>query len=110
MPDKTKAWMMLFAAGIFEILWTVGMKYSQGFTRLWPSLFTLITLAISMGLLGFSLKTLPMGTAYAIWTGIGAIGTVILGIILFDESRDFLKIFFISLIIIGIAGLKFIAK
>ena len=110
MSEITKAWIILFIAGIFEMMWTVGLKYSEGFTRLYPSLFTVATLIVSMVLLGISVKTLPLGTAYAVWTGIGAVGTVIFGMILFNESRELIRIFFIFLIIIGIAGLKFVSK
>jgi quaternary ammonium compound-resistance protein SugE len=101
------AWLILFIAGLFEIAWAIGLKYSNGFTKLWWSVFTIITMIISMGLLAWSLKHLPVGTAYAVWTGIGAVGTAILGIILFQESGDFLRLFFIFLIITGIAGLRF---
>jgi quaternary ammonium compound-resistance protein SugE len=101
------AWLVLFIAGLFEVAWAIGLKYSNGFTKLWWSVFTIITMIISMGLLAWSLKHLPVGTAYAVWTGIGAVGTAILGIILFNESGDFLRLFFIFLIIMGIAGLRF---
>lgn len=104
------AWIILFIAGLFEVAWAIGLKYSNGFTKLWPSVFTIVTMITSMGLLSFSVKDLPVGTAYAVWTGIGAVGTAILGIILFNESKEFLRIFFIVLIIAGIAGLKFYSK
>jgi quaternary ammonium compound-resistance protein SugE len=104
------AWIILFVAGLFEVAWAIGLKYSDGFTKLWPSVFTIVTMVTSMGLLSFSVKSLPVGTAYAVWTGIGAVGTAILGIILFNESKEFLRIFFIVLIIAGIAGLKFYTK
>jgi len=104
------AWIILFIAGLFEVAWAIGLKYSDGFTKLWPSIFTIVTMVTSMGLLSFSVKSLPVGTAYAVWTGIGAVGTAILGIILFNESKEFLRIFFIVLIIAGIAGLKFYTK
>ncbi|RPI71649.1 MAG: quaternary ammonium compound efflux SMR transporter SugE [Ignavibacteriales bacterium] len=100
------AWLILFIAGLFEVAWAVGLKYSEGFTKLWPSIFTVISIVISMGLLAHSLKYLPVGTAYAVWTGIGAVGTAILGIILFNESKEFVRIFFIFLIVVGIVGLK----
>jgi quaternary ammonium compound-resistance protein SugE len=99
-------WFILIIAGIFEISWAVGLKYSQGFTKLWPSIFTIITMVLSMLLLAFAVKGIPLGTAYAIWTGIGAIGTAILGIILFNESSEFIRLFFIFIIVVGIAGLK----
>lgn len=99
-------WFILFIAGLFEIAWAVGLKYSDGFSKLWPSVFTVACMVISMGLLAYAVKYLPVGTAYAIWTGIGAVGTAILGIILFNESKEFIRIFFIFLIIVGIVGLK----
>lgn len=99
-------WFILFVAGLFEIAWAIGLKYSSGFTKLWPSVFTIVSMIISMGLLAYAVKHLPVGTAYAVWTGIGAVGTAILGIIFFNESRELIRIFFIFLIIIGIAGLK----
>ena len=101
-----KAWFILFIAGIFETAWAIGMKYSNGFTKLWPSVFTFICILISMGLLSLSLKWLPVGTAYAVWTGIGAVGTAILGIILFGESKEIVRLFFMFLIIVGLIGLK----
>jgi quaternary ammonium compound-resistance protein SugE len=100
-------WFILFIAGLFEIAWAIGLKYSEGFTKLWPSVFTVAAMITSMGLLSFSVKSLPVGTAYAVWTGIGAVGTAILGIILFNDSKDFMRLFFIFLIITGIIGLKF---
>jgi quaternary ammonium compound-resistance protein SugE len=103
------AWFVLFIAGLFEVAWAIGLKYSQGFTKLWWSLFTVLCIIASMGMLAWSLKYLPVGSAYAVWTGIGAVGTAILGIILFNESGEFLKIFFIFLIIAGIAGLRFVS-
>ena len=83
-----QAWIILFIAGLCEIGWAVGMKYTDGFSRLWPSVWTVIGMIASVVLLGWSLKTLPLGTAYAVWTGIGAVGTAILGVYLFDESRE----------------------
>jgi len=100
------AWLILFIAGIFEVAWVIGLKYSEGFTKLWPSVFTVVSVLISMGLLAFSLKYLPVGTAYAVWTGIGAVGTAILGIIIFGESKELVRIFFILLIVAGIVGLR----
>lgn len=104
------SWLILFIAGLFETAWAIGMKYSEGFTKFWPSVFTIVSILISMGLLSYSLKELPVGTAYAVWTGIGAVGTAILGIILFGESKELLRLFFIFLIIAGIAGLRVFAK
>jgi quaternary ammonium compound-resistance protein SugE len=99
-------WLILFAAGLFEIGWAVGLKYSEGFTRLGPSVFTLIALILSMLLLGISLRTLPLGTAYAVWTGIGTIGTAVLGMMLFREPATVLRLVCIGFIIAGIVGLK----
>ena len=99
-------WIILFIAGLFEVGWAIGLKYTQGFTKLWPTVFTILSIIISMGLLGYTLKFLPVGTAYAVWTGIGAVGTAILGIILFGESKEFIRVFFIFLIVVGIIGLK----
>ena len=100
-------WIILFIAGLFETAWAVGMKYSHGFTKLYASIFTIVTMAVSVLLLSHSLKSLPVGTAYAVWTGIGAVGTAILGIYLFGESKDIMRLLFIALIIIGIMGLRF---
>lgn len=100
------AWVLLFIAGCFEVAWAIGLKYSEGFTKLTPSIFTIVCMIISMGLLAICVKVLPVGTAYAVWTGIGAAGTAILGIILFGESKETMRIFFIFLIIAGIIGLK----
>lgn len=102
------AWTILIVAGLFETGWAISMKYSNGFTKLWPSVFTAISMLISVVLLTYSLKVLPVGTAYAVWTGIGAVGTVILGILLLKEPYDIYRMFFIFLIIIGIAGLRLI--
>jgi quaternary ammonium compound-resistance protein SugE len=100
------SWFILIVAGVFEVCWAVGLKYSNGFTKFWPSVFTVISMILSMVLLSFSIKEIPLGTAYAIWTGIGAFGTAILGIFLFSESSEFVRLFFIFLIVAGIAGLK----
>lgn len=102
------AWIILFFAGLFEIVWAIGLKYSHGLTRLVPSIITVIGMGISVYLLALASKTLPIGTAYAVWTGIGAVGAVILGMILFNEPRDLLRIVFVSLIVIGIIGLRFV--
>jgi quaternary ammonium compound-resistance protein SugE len=100
------AWLYLFAAGLFEVGWAVGLKYTDGFTRIAPTTLTVLSMVASVALLGLSLKALPLGTAYAIWTGIGTIGTVILGIALFGESASALRLGCIALIVAGIAGLK----
>jgi quaternary ammonium compound-resistance protein SugE len=104
------SWLYLFIAGLFEIGWAVGLKYTEGFTKLWPSIITIATMILSFYFLSTAVKTIPIGTAYAIWTGIGAVGTAILGIILFGESKEFMRMLFILLIIIGIVGLKFFSK
>ena len=104
------AWIYLFIAGLFEIGWAVGLKYTEGFTKLWPSVITIFGMILSFYFLSTAVKTIPIGTAYAIWTGIGAVGTAILGIILFGESKEFMRILFILLIIVGIVGLKFFSK
>lgn len=100
------AWVTLFLAGLFEIGWAIGLKYTNGFTRLWPSVGTVTAMVISLGLLGLSLRTLPVGTAYAVWTGIGAVGTVILGIVLFQEAATVARLTCVALIVAGIVGLK----
>ena len=102
------AWIILFIAGLTEIGWAVGLKYTEGFTRLWPSVFTGASMLVSIALLGLALKTLPIGTAYAIWTGIGTVGTAILGIYLFGESAAVLRLVCIGLIVAGIVGLKLV--
>ena len=99
-------WFILFVAGLFEIVWAVGLKYTDGFTRLWPSVGTASAMAVSTILLAIALRTLPVGTSYAIWVGIGAIGTAIAGIVLFGESVSTLKIVSIVLLVAGMAGLK----
>jgi quaternary ammonium compound-resistance protein SugE len=100
------SWMILFVAGLLEIGWAIGLKYTDGFTKLWPTVGTVISLVASFLLLGLALKTLPVGTAYAIWVGIGAVGTALLCILLFGESTDFLKLVSLALICAGIVGLK----
>ena len=101
------SWTILFLAGIFEIFWAVGLKYSDGFTKLFPTIFTIVTMIISFYLLSLALKALPIGTAYAVWVGIGTVGTVIAGIMLFGESMSLIRVISILLILIGIVGLKF---
>ena len=103
------AWLYLFVAGLFEVGWAIGLKYTQGFTRLAPTLFTGISMVVSLGLLGLALKSLPVGTAYAVWTGIGTIGTAILGIALLGEPAGALRLACIGLIVAGIVGLKLVS-
>ncbi|MEM1143118.1 MAG: multidrug efflux SMR transporter [Pseudomonadota bacterium] len=103
------AWLALFAAGVFEIAWAVAMKYSDGFTKLWPTLTFGVTAWLSFMCLSFAIKTLPVGTAYAIWTGIGAVGIAIFGIAWLGEPAGLLRVAFIALIVVGILGLKITA-
>jgi len=102
------AWLVLIIAGLFEIGWAVGLKYTEGFTRLWPTLGTVASMVISLWLLGLALRTLPLGTAYAIWTGVGTVGTALLGMVLFHESTDIIRLACIGLIVAGIVGLKLV--
>ena len=104
------AWIYLLIAGILEIVWAIGMKYSEGWTKLYPSIFTIVSMIIGFYVLSLAVKTLPLGTAYAVWTGIGTIGTVIFSIIFFKESMDVIKIVCILLIVTGIVGLKLFHK
>lgn len=99
-------WFILVLAGLLEIGWAIGLKYTEGFTRLWPSVLTILAMIVSLGLLGIAMKSLPVGTAYAVWMGIGAAGTVILGIFLFDESTSLLRLASVALILLGVLGLK----
>jgi len=100
------AWIYLVIAGLFEIAWAIGLKYTEGFTRLWPSAGTVAAMIVSFLFLAESLKSIPVGTGYAVWTGIGAAGTAVMGMILFDESRDLVRILCILTIVAAIAGLK----
>jgi quaternary ammonium compound-resistance protein SugE len=102
------AWVTLFVAGLFEVGWAIGLKYTEGFTKLWPTVLTVLSMIVSLWLLGLALKTLPVGTAYAIWTGVGTVGTAILGMILFGESTAALRLACIALIVAGILGLKLV--
>jgi quaternary ammonium compound-resistance protein SugE len=102
------AWTLLFAAGVLEIGWAIGLKYTDGFTRLGPSVATVAAMGVSMLLLGLAVRTLPVGTAYAVWTGIGTVGTALLGIALLGESADPLRLLFIALILAGVVGLKLV--
>ena len=105
-----KAWIILLIAGLFEVVWAVGLKSTHGFTRLWPSLGTVAAMTISFVLLSQALKTIPLGTGYAVWTGIGAVGTVLLGMIFFNEPREIGRIVCLLLIITGIVGLKLVSS
>jgi quaternary ammonium compound-resistance protein SugE len=100
------AWIILFLAGLFETGWAIGLKYTEGFTRLWPTVWTVVAMVISLWLLGIALKSLPVGTAYSVWVGVGAIGTVVLGIALLDEPANAARLISVGLIIAGIIGLK----
>jgi quaternary ammonium compound-resistance protein SugE len=99
-------WLLLVLAGLLEVAWAVGLKPAQGFTRLWPSIWVLVTMALSIGLLATAVRSLPIGTAYAVWTGIGAVGAALLGMLLFGESSDWRRLLCIALIVSGIIGLK----
>jgi quaternary ammonium compound-resistance protein SugE len=103
------SWILLFLAGLCEIGWAIGLKYTEGFTRLYPSVFTALSMVVSVVLLGLAMKTLPAGTSYAVWTGIGTVGTVILGAVLLGEPMSPVRIGCIALIVTGILGLKFVA-
>jgi quaternary ammonium compound-resistance protein SugE len=100
------AWIVLVLAGLFEIGWAIGLKYTEGFTRLWPSLWTIAAMIVSLGLLGLAMKSLPVGTSYAVWVGVGAVGTAILGIVLLGEPATAGRIASLALIVAGIVGLK----
>ncbi len=100
------SWFLLLIAGLFEVAWAIGLKYTDGFSRLWPTVGTLAAMAISVLLLGLAMRELPVGTAYAVWTGIGAVGTVILGIVLFNDPTNAARLLCVALIVAGILGLK----
>ena len=100
------AWFILFLAGLFETGWAIGLKYTDGFTRLWPTVWTVFAMIVSLWLLGITVKTLPVGTAYSVWVGVGAVGTVVLGIVLLDEPANAARLISVGLIIAGIIGLK----
>lgn len=104
--NQNASWIVLVIAGLFETGWAIGLKYSHGFTKLWPSVWTALSMSLSVFLLSVALKKIPVGTGYAVWTGIGAVGVAILGMILFNESRDVARVICIFLIISGIVGLK----
>lgn len=102
------SWLYLFIAGLFECVWAVGLKYSHGFTRFWPSIITLLAMIVSFGFLSLSLKNIPMGTAYAVWTGIGAVGVVLYGIFVFNDSTNIWRLICIGFIVLGVLGLKLV--
>lgn len=104
------AWLILVVAGFVETGWAIGMKYTDGFTKLWPSVWTIAAIVVSMFMLSISARTLPIGTAYAVWVGIGAAGAVVLGILLFGESANPGRLFFLALLLVSIIGLKFTAN
>jgi quaternary ammonium compound-resistance protein SugE len=104
--SQTVSWLVLIVAGVFEVGWAIGLKYTEGFTRFWPTLWTAIALVVSMALLGLAVKALPVGTAYAVWVGVGAVGTAILGMVLLGEAVNLARVASIALIIAGIVGLK----
>ncbi|ALN92249.1 MULTISPECIES: quaternary ammonium compound efflux SMR transporter SugE [Lysobacter] len=99
-------WVLLVFAGLFEVGWAIGLKYTEGFSKLWPSVGTIAAMIVSLGLLGVAMKSLPVGTAYAVWVGVGAVGTVILGMVLFNEPANALRIVSVLLIVAGLVGLK----
>jgi len=103
------AWFILVIAGLFEVGWAIGLKYTEGFTRFWPTAGTVAAMLVSIGLLGLAMRTLPVGTAYAVWTGIGTVGTVVLGIVLFSEPATVARLACVGLILAGIVGLKLTA-
>jgi quaternary ammonium compound-resistance protein SugE len=100
------AWVTLFVAGLFEVGWAIGLKYTEGFSRLWPTIWTALAMIISLWLLGLAMKSLPVGTAYSVWVGVGAVGTVILGIVLLEEPANASRLVSVALIVAGILGLK----
>jgi len=104
--DASMAWLLLIIAGLLEVGWAIGLKYTEGFTRVWPSLFTLGTMVLSVVLLGVAMKSLPVGTSYAVWVGVGAVGTAILGMVLFGEPATAGRLASLGLIVAGIVGLK----
>ena len=103
---RTMGWLYLMIAGLFEVAWAIGLKYTDGFSRVWPSVLTILAMIISFGFLAQALKTIPVGTGYAVWTGIGAVGTASLGIVLFSESASWTRLGSIGLILAGIIALK----
>jgi quaternary ammonium compound-resistance protein SugE len=107
--EEIMAWTLLVVAGLFEIGWAIGLKYTEGFTRLWPSVWTVVAMVVSIVLLGVALRSIPVGTGYAVWTGIGAVGTATLGIVLFGDPATAARLACIALIVCGIVGLKLVS-
>ena len=106
--ERILSWTLLFIAGLLEIVWAIGLKYTEGFTRLWPTVGTVVAMILSVALLGLAMRTLPVGTAYAVWTGVGAVGTVLLGIVLMGEPATVGRLVSLGLIVAGIVGLKLV--
>jgi quaternary ammonium compound-resistance protein SugE len=104
--SQPASWLVLIVAGLFEVGWAIGLKYTEGFTRLWPTVWTALALLVSMALLGWAVKALPVGTAYAVWVGVGAVGTAVLGVVLLGEAASIGRVASIALIVAGIVGLK----
>jgi quaternary ammonium compound-resistance protein SugE len=104
--SQAASWLVLIVAGLFEVGWAIGLKYTEGFTRFWPTVWTAIALLVSMALLGAAVKALPVGTAYAVWVGVGAVGTAVLGVVLLGEAVNVARVASIALIVAGIVGLK----
>lgn len=104
--EEGMAWILLVIAGMFEVGWAIGLKYTEGFTRLWPTVATGVAMLVSLGLLGVAMKTLPVGTAYAVWVGVGAVGTAMLGVVLFGETLNAGRMLSLALIVAGIIGLR----
>jgi quaternary ammonium compound-resistance protein SugE len=107
-PSTTAAWILLLLAAVFEMVWALSLKSTQGFTRLWPSVLTIVALVVSVALLAYAAKSLPIGTAYAVWTGLGAAGTVLFGILVLGDPATVARLFCVGLILAGVIGLKFI--
>ena len=103
------SWLYLFIAGLLEVVWAIGLKYTEGFTRLWPSIVTIVAMIASVWFLALALRTIPVGTGYAVWTGIGAVGTAVLGIVLFAEPATAARLLCIGVIVAGILGLKLVS-
>lgn len=108
--ERFMNWAILLAAGLLEVGWAIGLKYTEGLTRLWPTVWTALSMLLSVGLLGVAMKSLPVGTAYAVWVGVGAIGTAVMGIVLFGEPASTTRLLSLFLIFIGIVGLKLSAS